>query len=140
MAIRALAADKRVCGAICLQPVTDWRLLDEFSSATADRGLEKIRLHNYVSQIAGRPIYIAIGNADARVSTPACVEFHDALRSANQSKGFDDSLTPLILTSDKGHSLDICHFVAAAEFQLDADVRAYSSRSGADAAAPRAAR
>ena len=82
-ALRLMAADRRVNGAMVIAPVTDWRLLDEFSGLKDAPQATTLSLQNQVEALAGRPMYVAIGNNDDRVSTKSCIEFVSAVLAAD---------------------------------------------------------
>lgn len=73
-ALRLAAAEKRIGGVAGLAPVTDWRILREFEAVKERADVAGLALHNWAAELAGRPVYLAIGNHDHRVGTHACME------------------------------------------------------------------
>ncbi|MDZ4857771.1 MAG: prolyl oligopeptidase family serine peptidase [Candidatus Hydrogenedentes bacterium] len=105
MALRLFAGDKRIASAAGYAPVTDWRVLSEFVADKENADVAKLALKNFVNDMNGRHVFVAIGNADERVGTDDCEQFVKALVDANKTPGFDPSLVDFHLTEDKGHSL-----------------------------------
>ncbi|HHW31586.1 MAG TPA: prolyl oligopeptidase family serine peptidase [Clostridiaceae bacterium] len=118
MALRAFASDKRIAAASAISPVTDWRCLLEFERERNSVALARERLLNYVDGMAGRPIYMAIGNNDTRVSTESCKELYEAIRKCNRKSGLDDSVAELTITNDPGHTLSTEYRRKCGEFLL----------------------
>lgn len=83
LALRLLASDSRIAGACAFAPVTDWHRLDEFGGDTERADITALGLSNFVDGMVGKPVFIVIGNHDARVGTDACCRFYVALREAN---------------------------------------------------------
>ena len=87
-ALRLAAAEKRIDGVAGLAPVTDWRILREFDAVKERADVAGLALHNWAVELAGRPVYLAIGNHDHRVGTHACVEL--ALRIFEEEKPVEE--------------------------------------------------
>lgn len=104
MALRLLAADKRIAVAAGIAPVTDWRMLSEFGSVRDREDVADLQLTYFVEPMAGRHVYLAIGKSDDRVSTMSCQSFYQALEKAQVNAGYDSSYVELNLTDDPGHS------------------------------------
>jgi dienelactone hydrolase len=104
LALRLAAAgpDLRHVGAF--SPVTDWAALSEFAGAEDDPAVEAMKLEHFADELAGKRIYMAIGNHDERVSTLACTRFFVALNEANEKQGFGRALVDLYLTTSPGHT------------------------------------
>ncbi len=118
MALRAFANDNRIFAATSLAPVTDWRYLSEFKLEKKNKNVEKIKIENYIGSLTGRPIYLAIGNNDDRVSTKSCKEFYNKLVSRNKIAEYNVSDFVFHITEDKGHTLDTEWRTRGAEFLL----------------------
>ena len=118
MALRILAADERVAAAAVMAPVTDWGHLTEFSDAARSGKTEALRLIQDAEAMAGRHVYLAIGNNDDRVSTASCADFFDQLTAVNiKHKGLPASVI-LRITNDAGHHLPAARHREAARFLL----------------------
>jgi len=61
MALRLMAADPRIAVAAGLAPVTDWRMLAEFSSVRDREDIAGLQLTRFIGPMVGRHVYLAIG-------------------------------------------------------------------------------
>jgi dienelactone hydrolase len=105
-ALRLAAADPRVAGVAAFAPVTDWGELREFAAVREDPKVTALKLVNFVTGLAGRRIYIAIGSADDRVSTVACTQVTLALLQAEAAAGLKRSQLRFVIADDTvGHAL-----------------------------------
>ena len=122
MALRLFAADKRIAACAGYAPVTDWRVLREFAADKERSDVADVALKKFVAEMAGRPMYVAIGKTDERVGTRECEEFIEALRTsaANDAK---TSPVQFQLTDDAGHSLNEQFYEAGRQFLLQQVVR-----------------
>ena len=129
MAMRLLAADLRVSAASLYCPVTDWRELQEFEQdAQLDR-IAALQLTHYCSGAEGKPLYIAIGNHDLRVSTISCCKFHLHVTEHYRSRGYDSNFIDFYCTDDPGHSVDDLWRTKGAEFLLQHHVISSQNKS-----------
>ena len=74
MAFHAAAADARIRCVAGLCPVTDLLALDEFANAKTDAA-RSLALASVADKLAGRSVWIVIGNDDQRVSTDSAIAF-----------------------------------------------------------------
>lgn len=104
MALRLVAEDDRVqfCGGFA--PVTDWRDLSELADVRDRKEIADLRLSKFADKLAGKKIYLTIGNHDERVGTKSCCQFFLDLNKANEKRGFSDALVDFNVTPDKGHT------------------------------------
>ncbi|MCY2964710.1 MAG: alpha/beta fold hydrolase [Planctomycetota bacterium] len=117
--LRLAAADKRVCGVAALAPVTDWRQLREFAAVKERDDVAKLALDHFADALAGRPVYMAIGNRDERVGTDCCTRFALKLFEAEERKKQPESKIRFLVVDDsKGHALDLKWRDAGSEFLL----------------------
>lgn len=105
MALRLMAADQRFIAGSLNAPVTDWRYLREFAADRDRPDLDDLRLDRYADALVGRPVYMAIGHLDERVSTPSCCRLYLALYEANQRHGTGVDKVMFFCTPDEGHTL-----------------------------------
>jgi dienelactone hydrolase len=117
-ALRLAAEEKRIDGVADLAPVTDWRILKEFVSVKEREDVAGLALYNWAGELAGRPVYLAIGNHDHRVGTHACVEL--ALRIFEREKPVEEgaSTVEIHVAQAKGHALPEQWETEAARFLL----------------------
>ena len=71
-ALRLAAADRRIAAVSALAPVTDWRCLTEFAAVSEQPDVAALALETWAGDLAGRPLFMLIGNHDHRVGTHAC--------------------------------------------------------------------
>jgi hypothetical protein len=103
-AFRLMAEDDRLNIGGGFAPVTDWRDLSEFHGHRDMDVVADLRLPLIVGKLAGKKIYLAIGNHDDRVGTLSCAQFFLDLNEANRVRGFDRSLVDFFITPDVGHT------------------------------------
>lgn len=85
LAFHAAAADARVKQVVAFAPVTHLPALREFAGAEKDERVLALSPIHVADKLAGRPVWIVIGNSDARVSTSDCLEL--GLELVRKSKG-----------------------------------------------------
>lgn len=94
LALHAAARDARVKAVAGLHPVTDLRALAEFAGAEADPHVLAARVHNQAPALRQTATWLSIGATDTRVSTSACMEFVERLRSVGAAVTFVPSGSP----------------------------------------------
>lgn len=105
-ALRLAAADERISAVAALAPVTDWRAVTEFAAIKDRPETAALTLAHFAPQLAGRRVYVAIGNFDLRVSTDACTRFVLALLKAELAQEVKrSSLRYLVMDDSPGHAL-----------------------------------
>lgn len=104
-ALRLMAADKRIGAAAAFAPVTDWRVLNEFAGVKDAPEVAELTLTRFAGALAGRAVWAAIGNCDARVGTDACLRFAETVFSAEAEKGCSSSQFVLHVVLEKDHQL-----------------------------------
>lgn len=117
-ALRLAAADSRIQAVAGLAPVTDWRALREFAAVREQPAIAALTLDHYAEALAGRAIFLTIGNADLRVSSAACLRFGTRLLELEEAANRQSSAIELHLVPAAGHSLDEQWRAAGAEFLL----------------------
>jgi dienelactone hydrolase len=116
-ALRLAAADPRIGGVATFAPVTDWRTLREFAHVKSRNDVAALNLENYAAKLAGRPVWLAIGNRDDRVGTDCCTRFVLRLLEAEARLGLREShLYFQVVDDSPGHSLDLRWRRAGADF------------------------
>ena len=105
-ALRLMAADRRIQGVAALAPLVDWRSLAEFA-AIADRpALARLSLEHWAHQLAGRALYLAVGNHDHRVDTAHCLRFALRLFELADFSQPNLSTTEIYINNSPGHTLN----------------------------------
>lgn len=119
-ALRLAAAEPRIAGVAGLAPVTDWRAVQEFAGVKSRPEVAALALENYAAQLAGRAIYLAIGNRDNRVGTECCAQFALRLFEEEARLKLVRSRVRLQVVDDSpGHGLDVRWRRAGGEFLLE---------------------
>lgn len=104
-ALQLAAAEPRVKCVAAFAPVTDLRRLREFSGTEQSALVERLSLIHQADKLAGRPVWIIIGDQDMRVGTDDAIAFARAVsrESAAQKR---PSRMELIVTGDgRGHAV-----------------------------------
>jgi dienelactone hydrolase len=117
LALHFAAAEPRVQVAAAFAPVTVVRALREFNGIAGDaaRAADAMNAVNVAEKLAGRPIWICIGNNDGRVGTDHAIALTRKLvelsRTANKSAQIE-----LHVTATEGHSTRPTAHAEAAAF------------------------
>jgi dienelactone hydrolase len=115
-ALRLAAADPRIRGVAGIAPVTDWRVLKEFAQVRDRPVVEATVLDHVAPALARRPVFMIIGNRDARVGTHCCLRFAQRLFEAEA--GQNASASELHVIDSPGHGLPDEGYLAGAQFLL----------------------
>ncbi|MBI3944179.1 MAG: prolyl oligopeptidase family serine peptidase [Chloroflexi bacterium] len=117
-AIRLAAADARVRAVVGMAPVTDWRILREFADVRDLPQVAALSLENFAHYLSGRPVFLAIGNKDDRVSTSACVRLALKLWEGGSPTATAKGLGEVHVVESEGHSIGDPWRAAGAQFLL----------------------
>lgn len=105
-ALRLAAADERIVAVAAFAPPADWREITEFAAQKDRPEAAALALENFAPQLAGRRIYIAVGNHDSRVGTDVCTRFVAAISREERRQGLEKSgLRYLVVDDSPGHAL-----------------------------------
>ena len=99
------AADRRILAVAGLAPVTDWRALNEFAAIKERPEISALTLDNWASNLAGRAVFLAIGNADGRVGSDCCTRLALRILEEEARRGLASSAVELHVVPAEGHSL-----------------------------------
>ncbi len=86
MGLHAMAADPRVRCSVAFAPVTELTVLDEFKGLEDHALTRSIALHTVADKLAGRPLWMCIGNHDERVGTDHLMAFSRKVVAASFAK------------------------------------------------------
>lgn len=103
LALRLMAADRRIVAAALDAPVTDWRALAEFAEAKKRPDVAALALTNYVADLVGRPIWAGMGNCDNRVSTADFLRFCLAITEEQEKRKMEKSMFEVHVVECEGH-------------------------------------
>jgi dienelactone hydrolase len=82
MALHFVAAEPRVAAVIAFAPVTDLLALREFAGMDKHEATRALALDRHADRLAGRPVWLCIGNQDDRVDTDRVIAFTRRLVAA----------------------------------------------------------
>jgi dienelactone hydrolase len=127
VALRLAAECSHLAGVAAYAPVTDWRVLSEFAAVSQRPEVAAMALVHWAPRLAGRPIWIGMGNRDTRVGTTQCLGFAAAVAAAERDLGCPSAFC-LHVVPEEGHSLAAPWRQRGAEYLLDQ--AAWSSPAG----------
>lgn len=104
LAIHFAAFDKRVKCALGFAPVTDLAALSEFRKTKEHPLVKKLSLAEQADNLAGRPVWIIIGDQDERVSTRAAYEVAHRITEASRKKKLPSRVQLHIMPEPRGHT------------------------------------
>ncbi len=105
LAFHFAAPDSRIRCVGGIAPVTDLAALREFSARNPPPATGELALASLAPRLAGRPVWICIGNNDARVDTSRAIGFAQAVVAANRELPTPPDPIPvdLLVQSTPGH-------------------------------------
>jgi dienelactone hydrolase len=118
-ALHFAAAEPRIKAVVGISPVTDPLALQEFAGVTPAQ-VAHISLDQHLETLAGRAVWISIGNTDERVSTDDCIGFTRRLIATTRKLRPELTLIPVHLTvsTSLGHRAPDDAYPAAAAYLL----------------------
>lgn len=118
-ALHFAAREPRIRAVLGMSPVTNPLALKEFETVAADQ-IAGISLDHTWAPLAGRPVWISIGNSDDRVSTDECIAFTRRLITTTHALQPRLNLFPvhLHIGVSAGHRTPDDAYSAAADFLL----------------------
>jgi len=123
-ALRLAAAEKRIQAVAGYSPVTDWRVLREFAEAREQPVVAEQVLDRFAGELAGRAVFVAIGNRDARVGTECAARFAARILEEEARRGAESSRIRFLVVDDsRGHGLHERWRQQGAEFLLETVTR-----------------
>lgn len=104
LALHFAAHDQRVKCAAAFAPVTDPAALGEFGGLENDEFVKSLDLESRADRLAGRPLWVVIGDQDARVSTTRVIAFAQAVTRASIEQKVDSRIDLHVIAEPRGHS------------------------------------
>ncbi len=104
LAIHFAAHDDRVKCSAGFAPVTDLAALSEFRGKQEYPLVKKLNLAAHADQLAGRPVWIVIGDRDDRVGTQSAMNLATALSAAARKKDVPSHVELHVLSEPRGHT------------------------------------
>lgn len=105
IAFHFAAADKRVKCAAAFAPLTDLTKLSEFRGAEDNPLAQSLALDRRAEALAGRPLWVVIGDRDLRVSTDAVIQFTRRVTAASLQKELSAQVDLHVIAEPKGHTV-----------------------------------
>jgi len=105
LALQYAAHDSRVKGVAAFAPVTDLTVLNEFKSRTTNEMVQALNMIQRSDKLAGRPVWIVIGDRDARVGTDQSIELARSITRAGLAKGEQSQVDLHVIAEPKGHTV-----------------------------------
>jgi dienelactone hydrolase len=118
LAFHFMAAEPRIKAAAGFSPVTNLLALSEFARLEKLEAAQALALTTVAPKLAGRPIWVSIGNHDQRVSTDDAIAFTRQVVAASLAGAKDPKPrvpVELLVGASPGHGIiDNAHELAAA--------------------------
>ncbi len=105
MAIHFAIADPRVKHVMGFAPVTDLAKINEFKGAENNPLVQKLALEKHAAALAGRSLWMVIGDRDDRVSTDSLIHFGRTVTQTTLAKGDPAAVDFYIVAEPRGHSV-----------------------------------
>ena len=104
LALHFAARDPRVRCVAAFAPVTDLRVLREFHGAAPSPLVDSLALVHQAERLAGRAVWVIIGDQDERVGTDHAVALARRLTSASREKQVPSRVELHVLPEPRGHT------------------------------------
>lgn len=104
LALHFTAHDKRIQCAAAFAPVTDLAALSEFRDHTDHPEVKRLSVIHQARKLAGRPIWIVIGDQDERVSTQRAIELARAITSESRKQQLPGKVELHVMPEPRGHT------------------------------------
>ena len=104
LALHFAAFDPRVVGVAAFAPVTDLRVLREFQGSGINPLLSALGLTEQAAQLAGRAVWVSIGDRDTRVGTDEAIALVRRVSAAAQAQGLNARAELHVLPEPRGHT------------------------------------
>jgi dienelactone hydrolase len=118
-ALHFAAAEPRVRAVACISPVTNLLALREFAGVTEERA-RSVNVADLAEKLAGRAVWLGIGNDDQRVGTDECIATARRLVEAARARQ-PNAVVPveLVVGPSDGHRAIDDAYTRAAQFVLE---------------------
>ncbi|MDB5385818.1 MAG: esterase [Planctomycetaceae bacterium] len=104
MAVQFAASDERIKCVAAFAPVTDLMSLREFHGLKKRELAERLSLKPQAEKLAGRAVWLMIGDVDDRVSTDESIAFCRAVTSASRKQNKASLVDLHVVSEPKGHT------------------------------------
>lgn len=103
-AIQFAAHDCRIRCVAAFAPVTNLAAISEFSGREDLSLVRQLSLKNCADQLAGRPVWVIIGDRDDRVSTDDAIEFARSVSKSSRDRELAGGVELHVLPEPRGHT------------------------------------
>ncbi|MEZ6087716.1 MAG: prolyl oligopeptidase family serine peptidase [Pirellulaceae bacterium] len=104
LALHFAAHDRRVRCAAGFAPVTDLAALSEFRAVATEPFVKSLSLENVAGELAGRPLWLVIGDQDERVGTDQAIAFARKVTAASRAHQLESRIELNVLPEPRGHT------------------------------------
>jgi dienelactone hydrolase len=104
MAVHFAASDPRIKAAAAFAPLTDLMVIDEFKTLEKRDLADRLSLKAQSEKLAGRAVWLIIGDRDARVSTDESIAFCRAVTSASLKQQKPALVDLHVVSEPQGHT------------------------------------
>lgn len=104
LAIHFAAHDTRVKCVTAFAPVTDLAALSEFRDQRKHPLVQELSLENQAHKLAGRPVWIVIGDRDERVSTQRAIDLATRLSHIARDRDIASNVELHVMSEPRGHA------------------------------------
>lgn len=105
MSLHLAAADPRIRAVATFGQLTDMTVLREFQGITPRELADQLALQRHTSRLAGRSIWMVIGDRDERVSTDMVITFARGVTRDSLQAGGPANVELHVLPEPRGHSV-----------------------------------
>ncbi len=116
LALQFAAHDSRVQAAAVFAPVTDLVALREFKGLENNALVRSLSIIQQAENLAGRPVWIIIGDRDKRVGTDHAIDFARAVTKTSLAKGLNSQVELHVIAEPRGHTVTAGASEQAAEW------------------------
>jgi dienelactone hydrolase len=104
LALHFAASDARVECVAAFAPVTELGALREFEGATEHALVGKLALANQAEKLAGRAVWLVIGDQDERVGTDHTISLARRITAASRAGGVPSRVELHVMPEPRGHT------------------------------------
>jgi dienelactone hydrolase len=105
VALHFAAVETRVKCVAGFAPVTDLAILSEFRGAEQKQLVQRLALEQHVDALAGRPLWLVIGDRDVRVSSDSAIRFARRVTAVSLEKKLPALVDLHVISEPKGHTV-----------------------------------
>ncbi|MCA9007381.1 MAG: prolyl oligopeptidase family serine peptidase [Planctomycetaceae bacterium] len=105
LALQFAAHDPRIKGVAAFAPVTDLTVLNEFKSRAQNEMVQSLSMIRNAEKLAGRPVWIVIGDRDLRVGTDEAIAVARSITQAGLEKAKQSQVDLHVIAEPKGHTV-----------------------------------